>query len=296
MSNDSRELARNVGRGLLMGGADVIPGVSGGTVALIVGIYERLVTSIRAAAAIPVALVRRGPTGARERAAEVDWRLVLPLATGIVVALGIGMVVIPPLREAFPEEIRAVFLGLVAASLVVPWRRISARGPAVAVVAVAAAVIAFVLVGLPPREVAEPSLPRVAGSAAVAICAMILPGVSGAFLLEVFGIYDATLAAPLEPDLAYVGTFALGAVVGLGLFAKALETLLARWHDLTMAALTGLMAGALRALWPWLTEERALLAPPGDASALVPALAAAASFVALRALLRAGSRRERASA
>jgi putative membrane protein len=279
-----------------MGGADIVPGVSGGTVALVVGIYERLISSIRAAAASPVALARGGPAAARERLREVEWGLVLPLAAGILLAIAVGAVVILPLRDAFPEGTRAVFLGLVGASIVVPWRRIRQRGPATVAVLLATAVVAFVLVGLPPREVTDPGLLRVAGSAAVAICAMILPGVSGAFLLEVFGIYNLTLEALRSLDLAYVATFGAGAVVGLGLFARLLETLLARWHDLTMAALTGLMVGALRALWPWLAEDRGLLVPPSDASAITPILLTVAAFVGLRLLLRLGAGRAETAA
>lgn len=115
----------------------------------------------------------------------------------------------------------------------------------------------------------DPSLLRVFLSAAVAICAMILPGVSGAFLLLVLGMYEVTLEALNALDLVYVGVFVLGCAVGLGLFSRLLHFLLDRYHDLTMAALLGLMAGSLRALWPWLSEDRELLFPDMEAASFV---------------------------
>jgi len=197
-------------QGLLMGGADVIPGVSGGTVALIVGIYERLVSSVRAAASAPVALLRGDPAGARAAWGEVRWRLVLPLAVGIVTALGIGSVVLPPLLEAYPARMNALFFGLVAASLLVPWRRISRRTSAHLILGVAAAGLAAVPVGLPPGSYEDPPLLQVAVTAAVAICAMILPGISGAFVLKVLGIYETTLGALSDLNVAYMAVFVLG--------------------------------------------------------------------------------------
>ena len=281
----------HLAQGLLMGAADVVPGVSGGTVALVVGIYARLVSSIRAATAAPAALVRGGPAAARARLAEVDWPLVLPLAGGIALAIGAGSVLIPPLLEAYRAETSAVFFGLIVASLALPWGRIRKRGPGSYALAGGAALLAFTLVGLPELAAGDPSTLRIASSAAVAICAMILPGVSGAFLLAALGIYEATLTALRELDVVYIATFAAGAVIGLGAFAKLLETLLARRHDLTMAALTGLMVGALRALWPWLGDGRTLEAPPASVHSVLVVALGVAAFAALRLLLRAGARR-----
>jgi putative membrane protein len=147
-----------------------------------------------------------------------------------------------------------------------------------------------VLVGLPPREISEPSLPLVLGAASVAICAMILPGVSGAFLLLVMGVYDATLHAISGLDMAYIGVFIVGAVVGLGVFSRLLSHLLHHHHDRTMAVLVGLMAGSLRALWPWQTETRGLLAPPAAAGEVLVVVAlAVAGFAAVSVLIRFGN-------
>ncbi len=274
-----------------MGGADVIPGVSGGTVALIVGIYSRLIASIRSAVGIGLAGLRGDRLGARRSTGEVEWLLVLPLGLGIICALGIGSAVIPTLLERYPVQMSALFFGLIVGSLALPWGRSGAAGPTRLVIAGAAAVVAFALVGLPPREVSDPGLVRVFLSAAVAICAMILPGVSGAFLLLVLGLYEHTLDAIKHLDLLYIAVFGAGAVLGLGAFSKLLSYLLDEHHDLTMAALTGLMAGSLRALWPWLTEDRGLLAPPGIGEALAALLIGVVGALAVMALIRVGGRR-----
>jgi putative membrane protein len=238
-----------------MGGADIIPGVSGGTMALIVGIYKDLIAAIGDAFSAVLLLVRGRVSEAWAAARALDWRLLGPVALGILTAIGIGSLFVPEMLERYPVGSRALFFGLVAASLVIPWReRREHHGWHYAVAAVAA-VVAFVLVGLPRSgDAADPGALRIAGTAAVAINAMILPGVSGAFLLEVFGLYRPTLEALRSLDVGYVATFALGAGVGLGLAAKGLSWLLDRYHDLTMTVLVGLLAGSLRALWPWVAS------------------------------------------
>ena len=239
-------------KGLLMGGADIIPGVSGGTMALIVGIYKDLIGAIGDAFSAVLTLVRGRGGEALRMFRALDWGLLLPVVVGIFVAIGIGSLFIPELLERYPVECRALFFGLVAASLAVPWRERHGHETWHVAVAAVAAVVAFVLVGLPRSgDAADPGALRIAATAAVSINAMILPGVSGAFLLEVFGLYRTTLEALRSLDVGYIAAFAGGAGVGLGLAAKGLSWLLDRYHDATMAVLVGLLAGSLRALWPW---------------------------------------------
>lgn len=270
-------------QGLLMGGADVIPGVSGGTMALIVGIYEKLLRTVStvfsAVAAVPRGDLRR----ARATFREVDWRFIVPLGVGIVTAIVIGSRVILPLMERYPAQAHGLFFGLVAASVGIPWMRIERPGAKEYLTVPIAAVTAFILVGLPPAIVEDPSMLRVFVSAAVAICAMILPGISGSFLLKVLGMYEVTLGALRDLNVVYVLVFCLGAGVGLGVFSKLLTWLLEHRHDVTMAALVGLMAGSLRALWPWQDADRALHLPgAGDPVASVLLLLAAGfAFVTL---------------
>lgn len=280
-------VAADFARGALMGGADVIPGVSGGTVALIVGVYERLITAIRAVAAALLLSLRLDGSGARRRLSEVDWWMLVPLVIGIGLALLLGLRTIPGLLEAYEVSMRALLFGLVLASVQVPWRRMRERSRRTLGLLAVAAVVAFLLVGVPAVSIADPPLPFVFGAAMVSLCAMILPGVSGAFLLEAMGVYRPLGEAVSAVDVVFLATFAVGGAVGLAVFAKGLEVLLHRAHDLTMAALTGLLIGALRALWPWQATDRTLLAPEPGTIAVAVALVAA-GVLAVTALVRAG--------
>lgn len=291
-----RSLLRYFLSGLLMGGADIIPGVSGGTIALIVGVYERLVGAVSSLVSLGLALVRFRFDEAREHTAQVPWSLLLPLGAGIVCAGIVGARIIPGLIEAYPHQMNGLFLGLVAASLLIPVQRMRSFTARHAIVATAFAIATFFLVGLPVFGAESPSLLRVFASSSVAICAMILPGISGAYLLKALGIYEPTLTAlngVVGLDLSYapyVLTFCAGATLGLGAFAKVLEWLLEHRHDVTMAALLGLIAGALRALWPYGATERVLRLPePGEPIVPVVALAAI-GFVAVMGLIWWGRR------
>lgn len=246
-----------------MGTADAIPGVSGGTMALILGIYEELLAAISSGFRMILATLRGNLPRAKEHFSQIRWGFVVPLLGGIALAIGIASIFVSDLLDRYPVESKALFLGLVAASLSVPWNRIPTPGRNAVLIAVAFAVPAFYLSGLPNGTVENPALWMAFLGAAVAICAMILPGVSGSFLLLVLGLYRPTLDAVRDLNIAYIGTFAVGAVFGLGSFATLLKRLMREHHDVTMAALVGLMAGSLRALWPWQSDERELLAPDG---------------------------------
>jgi putative membrane protein len=278
--------------GLLMGTADIIPGVSGGTVALIVGIYERLIASVRAVATGAASLVRGRVVEARRMVGEVEWGFLLPLGFGIVTALVVGARVLEPLLERYPVESRALFFGLIAASVVVPWHRMEARSHVHVGAVAIAAVAAFIIVGLPPREIEDPTLLIVFFAASVAICAMILPGVSGSFLLLVLGLYETTIGALNALNFTYILVFVAGAAVGLGVFSKVLYYLLRTHHDHTMAALVGLMLGSLRALWPYQDETRRLLGPPSTESFLQVLVLAVAGFALIMMLIRVGRKIE----
>jgi len=288
--------ARHYLHGLLMGGADIVPGVSGGTVALIVGIYAHLIESIsRAVAAVPL-LLRGRPGLAFRSILSVEWTLVIPLSAGIMTAIMVGSTVIPGLIENHPVVMRALFFGLIAGSLTLPWRRIQQRTRRNLAVLVVAAVIAFMLAGLPATSVESPALPLVFAAAAIAICAMILPGVSGAFLLLLMGMYEPTLDALRARDLAYIAVFMAGAMVGLATFASALRWLLVHARDVTMAALVGLMAGSLRALWPFIEDDRSLRGPVEGEPVLTAALFAIGGLLLVLAVGWVGRQREAASA
>ena len=266
-------------RGCLIGCAEVVPGISGGTVALVVGIYERMLAAMREALHAAVALARRDTVAARAALRRLEWGLVVPLLVGMAGAVLIGASVIPPLLDAHPERSSALFFGLILASLVVPWRMADRWHLRHLVIAAGFAGLAFVLTGIPERTAADPSMLVVFVAAAVAICALTLPGVSGSYLLLAVGLYAPTLEAVDNRDVAYLAVFALGALTGLALFTRVLSHLLARHRNVTMAALLGLMIGSLRGLWPW-TDDGALLAPQGDVASVLLAASVGVAIVA----------------
>ncbi|HCB37092.1 MAG TPA: DUF368 domain-containing protein [Acidimicrobiaceae bacterium] len=290
----------NLARGFAMGAADVVPGVSGGTVALLLGVYERLVGQIRAVAAVAGRLLTGRLRAGRLRAGaaragtaragtayagtvRIEPAFLAALLAGIALAVLLLADRLGRLLDDYPVEVSAAFLGLVAASVVVVRRRVGRWTAGRVVVAVVAAAGAFAALGLRSGGVDNPSAAVLFGAGAVAVCAMILPGVSGAFVLLLLGLYDYVLDALGDRDVADVAVFAAGAVVGLALFSNLLGRLLARRHDTTLAVLVGLTAGSLRVLWPWPAaggvENAALGAPDTDRLAVSAALALAAFAV-----------------
>lgn len=260
----------NVARGALVGAAEIVPGVSGGTVALIVGLYESLIISaghlVRGVVRIVIDPPRgRGTGRARGHFAQVRWSVVLPALLGMVIAVFVGAALLAPLFEAHPVVSRAVFFGMIAASVVVPLRMIG--GPLKAwewLALLAAAALTFLLTGLPAGRVDDPPFWLVAVAAAFAICALVLPGVSGSFLLLTIGMYQPTIRAVADRDFGYIALFALGAILGLSMFVGLLERLLQNHRRITLVVMAGLMVGSLRALWPWQDESGGHGAPEGD--------------------------------
>ena len=271
--------ALNVLRGGLIGLAEVVPGVSGGTVALVVGVYQTVISSAAYFSRGLFAAARGDLSALRRDWARVRWAVLLPLGLGMLVGIVAGAAVLAPLIEAEPTVVRAVFAGLILASLWVPFRMAGSWSPGMLALAGAAGVGMFFLAGVPSLQTPDPSLWLVAPAAALAVCALVLPGVSGSFLLVILGLYEPTLAAVNDRDVAYLGVFVLGAIVGLALFVRAVQYLLTTFRALTLSLMTGLMAGSLRALWPWQGEERDLIAPGEDAGSVVLATVIAMVFV-----------------
>lgn len=279
----------NLVRGALIGVAEVIPGVSGGTVALIVGIYETLIDAIaRAVLAVRQLLgLGTGKPSSRASAATfrgLPWRLLIPVAVGMLIALVAGARFIEPLLEEHPVRMRALFFGLVLAGVFVPAHMVTRLSPGAwrprdLVVAAAAAAFVFWLTGLPPGNITQPGPLVIVASAAVAICALVLPGVSGSFLLLSIGMYETTIHAVNTRQYGYIALFGLGAVIGLASFVTVLRWLLVNRARITLVVISGLMAGSLRALWPWQSDSRDLLAPTTDIGMVLALVAAGIVFV-----------------
>ena len=251
----------HVARGLLMGGADVIPGVSGGTVALILGIYNRLVTAISRFDMTLLKCVMRMQWSAA--AQHVDLRFLIALGCGIALGVGGLASLMLHLLEHQRQPTFAVFFGLILASCVLVARMVKRWTPTSAAWLVAGAAIAYTLVGLPLLKNPPSGNGYVFLCGTIAICAMILPGISGAFILLILGKYGDMMGVPrdllhgmlhFEVRFATIVTFvafAMGCVIGLLSFSKVLRWLLARHESTTMAVLCGFMAGSLRKIWPF---------------------------------------------
>jgi putative membrane protein len=296
MKSTWRSTATNLVRGGLIGSVEVVPGVSGGTVALIVGIYEKIIKS----AGHVVSGIRRmvgdvprgrGTLSASAEFRQAEWAMLVPVAIGMLTALVLVASQVEDFVHDQPELARGLFLGLVAAALVVPITMVGqAWRPAYVAVAAVAALAAFVLTGLPPTDV-TPTPPIIVLSAAVAVSALVLPGLSGSFILLTFGLYEPALAAVNDRDLGYLAWFALGLLIGLAAFVKVLQWLLEHHRHLTLALLTGLMAGGMRALWPWQDDDRTLLAPGDNVGSVVLLfLAGAAAVTAVLLIAHASTR------
>jgi putative membrane protein len=281
-----RKVPAQVVRGFCMGAADVVPGVSGGTIALVLGIYTQLIDTVREGAVALGRLLKADVGGAVRALRQVDWLFLIPLLAGIGIAILSLAHTIEVLLEEQPVRMAAVFFGLVVGSLAVTARLVR-RDPQRLGVLTVVAVITFAVLGLRSGPVADPALWFVLVAGAIAICAMILPGVSGSFLLLMLGMYDYVLGAVNERDLAVLAVFAVGAVAGLASFSSLLHWALNRHTDVVLAALVGLMAGSLRVLWPWPdgTDGTSLAAPADDVAVpVLLALVAAAVVVGISRL------------
>ncbi|MDX1689910.1 MAG: DUF368 domain-containing protein [Acidimicrobiia bacterium] len=273
----------NIVRGFLMGSADVVPGVSGGTVALVLGIYERLVHAIREGAGALGSFAKARFAEGWERLKGVEWSFLLPLLAGIVLAIVSLAALLENLLEDEPRNVAAAFFGLVLGSIPIAWRLVGRWDTTRYAVGAAVAVVFFLLLGLRTSEVTDPSAWMFFGAGAVAIVAMILPGISGSFILLMLGMYEAVIAAVNDRDVAVLALFGIAAVLSLAAFSTLLDRLLRTHHDTVMAALIGLMVGSLRVLWPWPdgTDTAVLGAPESPA---MPMLVAAAGFLVVTAI------------
>lgn len=262
-------------RGLSLGVVELVPGVSAGTLALILGIYERLVAVLAALVEVARALLpgraRGGRWGARVARAwgAVPWRFALVLGAGMVVAPLLFSYPVGALLDTAPGLALAFFCGVVLVAVALPLRAVGRWRLPQAAALVLAAAAAVLLLGLPVRGAGEPTLWFLALSGAIAAAVMVLPGVSGAFVLLVLGPYpyvidlvrDLTRGAP---QLLPLIVFQAGVLVGLGAVSKLLTWLLRRARGITLAVLSGLMLGSLRRLWPFLAL------PPGGSAESMP--------------------------
>lgn len=236
--------------------------------AFILGIYEELITSIRAVDSQLVRKVLR--LHIREALSTFPWQFLLSVGIGVGLAILTLAQFLENQLELHPNRVWAFFFGLVLASVVIVSRAVSRWRAATFGAAIAAAIGGYVLVGAVPVQTPEaPWFLFLSG--AIAICAMILPGISGAFILVLLGKYQYVLAAVNNRDILTVGLVGLGAGFGIVTFARALNWLFIHHRDVTVAALTGLMIGSLRKVWPWKETLQTTIDRHGEIVPLVQA-------------------------
>jgi putative membrane protein len=242
-----------------MGSADIVPGVSGGTVALVLGIYDQLIHNISQGAHGLKQLLTGDTAGFVETFKRIEWVWLFTLLAGIFAAILALSSVIETLLHDQPIRMSALFFGLILGSIWVAVRMLDkVDGVSIALMLGIGGTM-FLLLGLrSDTEVADNALEAVTKpwwvfflAGAIAICAMILPGISGSFILVMLGMYTEVLGAVNDRNVTVLIVFALGCVVGLAVFSTLLNWLLEHYHRWVLAAMIGLMLGSTRVLWPW---------------------------------------------
>ena len=235
-------------KGVAMGAADVVPGVSGGTIAFISGIYEELITSINSINFSKFKVLRK--EGFKSFWKAINGNFLLALFSGIFISVFSLAKMISWLLVNQPILLWSFFFGLVFASIFFIARVIEKWNLGTISAFVLGAVLAYYITTLPPSENTG-SLPFLFLSGALAVCAMILPGISGAFILVLLGSYKTILDAVHEQELYTVAAVAMGAVFGLLSFARLLKWMFENYKNSTLALLTGFILGSLNKIWPW---------------------------------------------
>lgn len=236
-------------RGFAMGSADVVPGVSGGTIAFITGIYEELLNSIRMVGR-PAFIRAVFGLRIKEALSLINFPFLVALLVGVAAAVVTLAPGIEWMMNNQPVLLWSFFFGLVIASVWMVSRKIREWTPLLWLALLVGTVIAYWIVGLVPTQTPE-SWWFLILSGALAICAMILPGISGSFILLLLSKYEFFVSAVNQRDIVSLALAGIGAAIGIVTFAQILSWLFKRYHDLTVALLTGFMIGSLRKIWPW---------------------------------------------
>ncbi len=275
-----------------MGAADVVPGVSGGTIAFISGIYEELIDSISKVNLATLKLWKK--EGFSSMWKELNGNFLVSLVIGIGISIITLAKLIRHLLDTQPILIWSFFFGLVLASIIYVGRQITRWNVGAIILMITGVLTAYFITTLTPQTT-NVSYPYVFFSGALAICAMILPGISGSFILLLLGMYKPVLDAIHDKNIGLLATLMFGAVAGLLSFSRLLKWLFDHYENLTLAVLTGFIIGSLNKIWPWkevlnaemingklkILEEKSVLpmAYDGDAQLGYALLLAAAGFL-----------------
>ena len=235
-------------KGIGMGAADVVPGVSGGTIALIVGIYEELVNSIKSVNLHALKLLFTFKFADFWR--QINGSFLLSVVSGILISIYSLAKLVTFLLENHPVMIWAFFFGLVLSSIYYVVKNVSEWNVMNVFMFLVGTAVAYYITIVTPTSTTN-DLWFIFLSGAIAICAMILPGISGSFILLLLGKYEYMMSAVKNLDIFLRVVFAAGALVGIVLFSRLLSYLLANFYNITISLLSGFMLGSLNKVWPW---------------------------------------------
>ncbi|MDD4109750.1 MAG: DUF368 domain-containing protein [Prolixibacteraceae bacterium] len=248
MKRSRSEYITLVIKGMGMGAADVIPGVSGGTIAFITGIYEELVDSIKSVNLKALKLLFTGKFS--EFLRSVNGVFLFCIVLGIAISIFSLARGLKFLLDNYPVAVWSFFFGLVLASAIYVARKIKRWNASIITGMIAGIIAAYYITTISPAS-PNTSWWFIFLSGSVAICAMILPGISGSFILVLLGMYKYIIEAVGNLDLRVLLIFIAGAAIGIVAFSNLLSWLLKKYHNLTIAVLAGFMAGSLNKIWPW---------------------------------------------
>ncbi len=232
-----------------MGAADVVPGVSGGTIAFISGIYEELITSINNVNLDLLKTLKND--GIKAAWKQLNGNFLFALLIGIAISILSLAKLIKSLLNNEPVLLWAFFFGLVIASILFIGKQIKEWNWKTILGFTLGAIVAYYITTLPSGDQNMSSSWFIFIAGALAICAMILPGISGAFILVLLGAYETVLGAINDKDFKTIAIFAVGAIVGLLSFSKILKWLFSNYNNITLAVLSGFILGSLNKIWPW---------------------------------------------
>lgn len=249
-------------KGLGMGAADVVPGVSGGTVAFITGIYEELLSSISSINFKALKVLKND--GLKAFWSHVNGWFFVALLSGIAISFVSLAKVAKYLMVHEPVALWSFFFGLVTASIFYVGKEVKEKDLKAGVGFLIGTAIAFYITILPPLVGGSESVLMMFFAGMIAICAMILPGISGSFILLILGAYQTLMTAVDEVDLLVIGVFAAGAAGGLLSFSRVLKWLFSKYESLTIAVLSGFLLGSLNKLWPWKHVEEIFIKHAGE--------------------------------
>ena len=235
-------------KGMAMGAADIIPGVSGGTIAFISGIYEELIETINNVNFEAIKKLKNN--GIKSFWTHINGNFLIALLTGIAISIMSLAKVITHLLETHSQLLWGFFFGLIVASVYIVGKQINKWDINNIISLIIGSIVAFYITILNPMQNPD-ALWFVFLSGSIAICAMILPGISGSFILLLLGSYEFILVAIKDFKLDVITIFGVGCITGLLAFSKLLNWLFKKYHDITIALLTGFLIGSLNKIWPW---------------------------------------------